>query len=362
MATDMKLIAALGILAVLGGGLYVTTKKQAEEAKSYSFNARAADLPKIEVSDDDIGKINKVVLHKPGKEGAAAVDVTLVKKGDQWRLEQPVDAEANQANVKSMLDNLKTLKVSELIDSNKAEYAKYKVSDDLGFHAVFSKDNAVVLDAYFGENGGRGQMTRIAGKDGVYAIKGYSDYLYNREVKNWRELSLFKFEEVDVEALNIENEKGRFDFTKKDGNWVSKFKGAKGAAGEIKRFDNSKVLDMVRAYRTLSADNVADKGKTAAELGLEKPVATVLFTLKDGAKREVKLGNTAEGTSRWVQVSGKPEFFSISSWAADWAMADEKKFQKADEKDKDKQPPANPHGMPPGMQGMPPGMGEPPPM
>ena len=131
---------------------------------------------------------------------------------------------------------LKTLKVSELIDSNKAEYAKYKVSDDLGFHAVLSKDGAVVLDAYFGENGGRGQMTRIAGKDGVYAIKGYSDYLFNREVKNWRELSLFKFEEVDVESVNIDNEHGSFSFTKKDGNWVSKFKGAKGAAGEIKKF------------------------------------------------------------------------------------------------------------------------------
>ncbi|MFZ5891605.1 MAG: DUF4340 domain-containing protein [Myxococcota bacterium] len=353
--TDTKLVAALAVLAVLGGGLYLTNKKQDEEAKAYSLNARAADLPKIEISDDDVSKINKVVLHKPGKEGAAGVDVTLVKKGEEWRLEQPVDAEANQANVKSMLDNLKTLKVSEVIDPGKADYAKFKVSDDLGFHVTVHKDNAVVLDAFFGDNGGRGQMTRIAGKDGVYAVKGYSDYLYNREVKAWREMSLFKFEEVDVESVNVDNENGSFAFTKKDGNWVSKYKPAKGAGGEIKKFDSGKVLDLIRAYRTLSADNFAEKGKTAADLGLEKPVATVLFTLKDGAKREVKVGSTAEGSSRWVQVSGKNEFFSISSWAADWATADEKKFQKSDEP-KDK-PPASPHGMPPGM---PPGMGAPP--
>ncbi|MGC4090981.1 MAG: DUF4340 domain-containing protein [Polyangiaceae bacterium] len=351
----MKLVAALGILALLGGGLYVTNKKQDEEAKAYSLNARAADLPKIEISDDDAGKVSKVVLHKPGKEGAPGVDVTLVKKGEEWRLEQPVDAEANQANVKSMLDNLKTIKVSEQIDSAKTEYAKYKVSDDTGFHAVFYKDANVLLDAYFGENGGRGQMTRVAGKDGVFAVKGYSDYLYNRDVKAWREMSLFKFEEVDVESVSLDNEHGSFAFSKKDSNWVSKFKG-KGAAGEIKKFDSAKVLDLVRAYRTLSADNFAEKSKTAADLGLEKPAATLVFTLKDGAKREVKVGSTAEGTSRWVQVTGKSEFFSISSWAADWALAEEKKFQKDDEKKAAAPPPGGPGGMPPGMAGMPPGM------
>ena len=350
--TETKLVVALGVLAVLGGGLYMTNKKQAEEAKAYSLNARAADLPKIEVSDDDVSKISKVVLHRPGKEGAAAVDVTLVKKGEDWRLSAPVDAEANQSNVKSMLDNLKSLKVSEVIEPGKADYAKYKVSDDLGFHLQAFKDDKPVLDAYFGDNGGRGQMTRIAGKDGVYAVKGYSDYLYNRDVKAWREMSLFKFEEVDVETVNLDNEHGSFNFTKKDGNWVGKFKPAKGTAGDIKKFDNSKVLDLIRAYRTLSADNFAEKGKTPADVGLEKPAATLVFTLKDGAKREVKVGNTAEGSSRWVEVTGKSEIFSISSWAADWAMAEEKKFQKDDTKKDDK--PATPPGVP-GLPGM--GMG-----
>lgn len=350
--TETKLVVALGVLAVLGGGLYMTNKKQSEEAKAYSLDARAADLPKIELSDDDVAKITKLTLHRPGKEGAAAVDVTLTKKGEEWRVTEPVDAEAMQAHVKSLLDNLKSVKVSEVIDTGKTEYAKYKVSDELGFHVQAFKDDKAVFDVYFGDNGGRGQMTRIAGKDGVYAVKGYSDYLYNRDVKSWRDMQLLKFEEVDVESVNVDNEHGSFSFTKKDGNWVGKYKPTKGVASEIKRFDGSKVLDLIRAYRALSADNYAEKGKTVADVRLDKPVSTVVFTLKDGAKREVKVGNTAEGTSRWVQVTGKDEIFSISSWAADWAMAEEKKFQKEDAKKDDKPaPPAdapsmpNPHGM-----------------
>ncbi|HYP89917.1 MAG TPA: DUF4340 domain-containing protein, partial [Polyangiaceae bacterium] len=261
------------------------------------------------------------------------------------------------ANVKSLLDNLKTLKVSEQIDAANTGYAKYGVSDDKGLHVVINKGAAVVLDARFGENGGRGQMTRFGGKDGVYAVKGYSSYLYARDAKGWRDMTLFKFEEADVTAATIQNEHGTFSFTKDGENWKGKLEKPKGAAESIKDFDDAKVKDFVRAYKTLNADGFADKGKTPADVGLDKPLATLQLTLKDGAKRDVAVGTTAEGTSRWVKVTGSDEIWSISSWAADWAVAEEKKFQKDKDKDKkDAKPPGGMPGMPPGM---PPGMGNP---
>lgn len=343
MATDTKLYVAVGVLVVLGGAVYMTKNKEKAEAERYSLSGRSADLPKIEISEDDSKKINKIAIHKAGKDGGAPTDVTLVKKGEEWRLEQPMDALANQANVKSLLDSLKSIKVSEAIDSGKTEYAKYQVSDELATHVVLSKDNGTVLDAYFGENGGRGQMTRLAGKDGVFAVKGYSDYLFNRDVKGWRDLSLFKFEENDVTTVHIENSNGSFDFARGASDFSGKVKPAKGAAGDIPNFQPSKVSDLIRAYKSLNADNFAEKGKSASDLGLDKPVGSISFTLKDGAKRDVKVGATAEGTSRWAQVSGKDEFFSISSWAADWATADQKKFQKDEPKDDAaKKPPGHP--------------------
>ncbi len=336
MATDTKLYVAVGVLVVLGGAVYMTKNKEKAEAERYSLSARAADLPKVDISEDDAKKVNKIAIHKAGKDGGAPSDITLVKKGEEWRLEQPMDALANQANVKSLLDSLKSIKVSEAIDSGKTEYAKYQVSDELATHVVLSKDNGTVLDAYFGENGGRGQMTRFAGKDGVYAVKGYSDYLFNRDVKGWRDLSLFKFEENDVNAVHVENSIGTFDFTRGASEFSGKMRLAKGGAGEIPKFQPSKVSDLIRAYKSLNADNFAEKGKTASDLGLDKPVGSISFTLKDGAKRDVKIGASSEGSSRWAQVSGKDEFFSISSWAADWATADLKKFQKDEPKDEQK--------------------------
>jgi len=362
MNTETKLYVALGVLGVLGGGLYLQNKKEAESTANHTLGGQAAALPKIDIKDDDIKAIDKIVLNKAGEDGGAPVDIELTKTGEDWKLTKPVDAKANQANVKSLLDNLKALKVSEQIDASTTAYAKYSVSDDKGLHAVFSKGNGVVLDAHFGENGGRGQMTRLAGKDGVFAIKGYSSFLYARDVKGWRDLALFKFEEGDVTAATIQNEHGTFSFTKDGENWKGKFEKPKGSAEAIKDFDDSKVKDFVRAYKALNADGFAEKGKTPADVGLEKPLATLQLTLKDGAKRDVSVGANAEGSSRWVKVSGSNDIWSISSWAADWAMAEEKKFQKEskDKKDKDKKDAGGPPGgMPPGMPGMPPGMGDP---
>jgi Domain of unknown function (DUF4340) len=335
MNTETKLYVALGVLGVLGGGLYLQNKKEAENAARYTLSGQAAALPKLEISEEDTKAIDKIVLNRAGEDGGAAVDIELTRSGEDWKLTKPVDAKANQANVKSLLDNLKTLKVTEQIDSSTASYGKYGLSDDKGLHAVFSKGGATVLDARFGENGGRGQMTRIAGKDGVFAVKGYSSYLYARDAKGWRDLTLFKFEEGDVTGATIQNEHGAFEFTKDGENWKGKYGKPKGTAEAIKDFDDAKVKDLVRAYKGLNADGFAEKGKTPADVGLEKPIATLQLTLKDGAKRDVSVGANAEGSSRWVKVTGSDEIWSISSWAADWATAEQKKFQK-ENKDKDK--------------------------
>ena len=363
LSTENKLYISLGVLAVLGGALFLQNKKDKAEAQSYTLSGQAAQLPKIDLSDDDLKKIDKITISKPAGDAGAPVDVELTKTGEDWKLTKPMEAATNQPNVKSLLDNLKTLKVTELIDASKTAYGKFGLSDDKALHAVFSKGNGVALDVYFGESGGRGQMTRIAGKDGVYAVKGYSSYLYARDVKGWRDLTIFKFEDTQVSNVTIDNEHGSFVFALEGDKWTSKFKkGKDGSAEPIKNFDDSKLKDMLRAYKSLNADNFADKGKSASDVGLDKPVATVTFTLKDGAKREVKVGSTAEGTSRWIKATGSDEIWSISSWAAEWATADEKKFQKSEDKkpgSSDADHP-NAHHFSSGGKGAPPTMTPPP--
>jgi hypothetical protein len=223
MTSDTKLYLAVGVLAVLGGAYYLQTQKRAEETKAHSYAAQTAALPEIKVTDDDIKKIDKVVLETPeekadgDKEKKAAAKHVLVKQGEEWKLDEPVKALANQANVESLLKNLKTLKVKEQITKDPKDFAKYELGDKEAVHATFYKGKDVAYEFWFGKSGGVGQMTRIKGQEGGYAVDGYSSYLYSRDTKGWRDLTIFKFDEKKVKAVELQNEHGMFAFTKDGG-------------------------------------------------------------------------------------------------------------------------------------------------
>ncbi len=336
LTTEKKLYVALGVLAVMGGGLYLQGKKTAEEAASYTREGRQAELPKIAVSEEEAKKIDKVVISKPADgDGGKALEVTLEKKGeDEWELTAPIKYKANDSNVKSLTGSLSKLEVTELIDPSPEAYAKFGVSDDKALHVRFFKGAEAAADLHFGDGGGRGQMTRIAGKEGVFGVKGYSSYMYARDLKGWRDLTIFKFEDKDVVSVDVVNEHGSFAFTKKGDAWTGAHKGPKAAAAKaIERFKASKVEDLLRAYKTLNAADFGDD-KKAEEIGLGEPKATVTIKLKeDKATYALAVGDTAEGSNRWVKRNGSDQIFSISSWAADWATGNVDKFQEDAKKD-----------------------------
>jgi len=351
LSTEHKLYIGLGVVALLGVGIYFQNQQKTEEARAYSAAAAKADLPKIELGEAKTKEIDKIEITAPGDEKATDEEkkkpsrVVLEKKGEQWRLTAPVDAKANESNVKSLLSGLEKLAVKELIAAGTDAYDKLGVSDQKALHAILYKKGEKLGDFWFGETAGRGTMTRITGHDGVYGVDGYSSFTFKRDVRGWRDREIFKFEDDKVKSIDLVNENGSFAFAKVDGKWTAKHKGPKApAAKELERFDVKKVEDLIRAFKALNADDFGD-GKLPADVGLEAPIATLTITLEDGAQRVIKLGANAEGESRWVMAGTSAQIYSISSWAAGWVLAKPDKFQSAadakkdDKKDETPEPP-----------------------
>lgn len=330
MDQQKKLYVALGILVVLGGLLIFQRQGEHKEAMQHSLEGQAANLPKIDVTDEATKTIDRIVIRKPApKEGGGeAEEIELVKTGEEaWSLEKPTKAKANASNVKSLLENLPKLSLTEAISENKDEYERWGVSDEKALHATFFKGQDSVFDVYFGENGSRGQMTRLAKHDGVYAIKGFSKWLYERDAKGWRDKSMLKFDDKEVVKVDVQNKNGLFTFDKAGESWTGKLGKTAAAQKPIDKFQPSKVDDLLRAYKALSAIDFGDD-KQPADVGLDKPEATVTIELKGGTGRHVlKVGKTAEGTNRWAMTNGSDQIYSLSSWSSDWATAGVDKFQ-----------------------------------
>jgi hypothetical protein len=331
LTTEHRIYVALGLLAALGGGVYLTQKDQKAEETKHVVGAASVNLPEMRLPADDVDKITKIEIKNADKGS-----VTLEKVGADWRMKKPVDYPANAANVKTLLDNLKEVKGKEQIDSGSTAFAEYGVDDAKAVKVTLYKGADKGIELFFGKSGGRGQMARKTGQDGVFAVSGYSAYLYTREVKNWRDTTITKFEEDKPTKVEIENENGRFVFTKDGDAWTAKAKGTgkDDKLEKIERFDEAKVKDMLRAFKALAADDFADD-KGDADTGLDKPAAKIVITLKDGEPVKLNVGKTSSGDSRFLRKEGTPQVFTISSWSAGWAVAKTDKFQKADEKKPD---------------------------
>jgi len=334
MDQQKKLYIACGVMVALAGVVFVTRQSEQKDAQKHSLAGQTATLPKLDLTEDAVKSIDRIELVKAGDADAGPKeDIVLVKAGEEdWNLQKPAPAKANASNVKSLLDNLPKLSLSEKITDSKDEYKRWGVSDQKALHATFYKGNDAVFDVYFGENGSRGQMTRLAKQDGVFAIKGFSKWLYDRDAKGWRDKSMFKFDDKDVVKVDIQNKNGEFTFEKAGTGWSSKFakagaKGAAAAAKPIDKFQASKVDDLLRAYKGLSAMDFGD-GKKPEEVGLAAPQATVTIELKGGTGTHIlKLGDTADASNRWASTNGSDQIYTISSWSSDWATADVSKFQ-----------------------------------
>lgn len=346
MDTQGKVVVAGVALALAVGGVVFAQNKQKENAAAHSVGATAADLPKLDLTKEALDKVTKIELKNADKPG-----VTLEKRGEDWFVTKPVEAKANAQNVKSLLENLKDIKVKEAIDKTDAKYGTYELTDDKAVRVMAFEGAKKLVDLRFGKSGSRGQIARIGDEPGAYVTSGYSSYLYTRDASGFRDKSILKFEDANAIAVEITNKNGVFSFSKNDDKWSATFarvgkKGSLEKARPLEKFDEAKIKDMLRAYKSLSAD---DFGDAKSETGLdsaESEGGVVKITLKDGAGEQiVKVGKTSKGSSRYaIKEGGDGTIFTVGSWSADWATADEKKFQKADDKKDDKHKADDGHG------------------
>jgi hypothetical protein len=326
MQTDKKIYIALAVLVVLAGLLYMQSQKSKTDTASHALATSSASLPTVKVPSDDVEKITKLVVKNAEKE-----EVVLEKRDDKWWLVKPIEAIANQQNVKSAVESLKEIKATDVINDTpqaSAMYKDYQLEGDKVVHVSAFKGAEKAFDGYFGKSGSRGQMARFAAAPAILVVSGYSSFQFAREIKAWRNTEITKFEDANVIGVSITNEEGEYSFSKNGDTWAATFN-----KKTIDRFDGDKIKDMLRAYKNLNAEDFAD-GKADADMGLDKPAATVVITLKDNAGTiKLVFGKVSTGTSRFARKEGDKVAVVLGNWASDWAVAKAEKFQKPDPKD-----------------------------
>ncbi len=326
MSRDKLIIAGVVLLGLLGVLVYEQAKKDESEGAP---TASAEATPTVS-APDDVDKISvtngdkpEVVLEKVVAPGAAPVDGGAPE--GKWVLTKPVKADANQQAVKDLLANLKDLKANSQVNIKLDDTVKKDKQLDAAHavHLIAWKGDSKKVDESFGKSGPVGNLTIVTDKpNDVWAVKGYSSYLYAKEPKDFRDKEILKFDDANATGATLTNAHGTFVFAKDaTGKWTGTLNGK-----PIERFDGDKAKDLVRAYKGLAADDFGD-GKSVADTGLDKPAAQVSIRLNDGKTEDILVGPVSTGTNHWAKRPGDDQIYQITNYASDWVLSDASKFQ-----------------------------------
>jgi hypothetical protein len=326
MSRDKLIIIGAVLLGVLGVLVYKQAKR--DESVGHSSEASvdvptlgvSADIDKISITNGDKPEVVLELVADPKGSGADA------GAGGTWVLTKPLNAEANPSAVKDLVANLADLKITSHINLRLDESTRKEKQLDAAHavHVTAWKSGSKKLDAMFGRSGAVGELMVLADKpNDVFAVKGYSSYLYTKDAKDFRNKEILHFDDASAFHVTVTNSHGTFAFNKGgDGKWAGLL-GTK----PIERFEPEKVKDLLRAYKTLSAEDFGD-GKTPGETGLDKPEAVVAFQLNgDPSVVSLDVGKVSTGTNRWARRPGSPNVYQITSYAAEWLTFDASKYQ-----------------------------------
>ena len=347
MNLSPKIYAAVPAI-VIGGGFYLWQLKPGAQV----VESLPEVLPNIALSKADAGRITKIELTSPDANDKSQIRAIAIERENQdWELTFPLKTRASTSKVEALIDNLENLHLWEVIDRGTGLYDQYDLSDAKALHIVAWKGAEKAIDAYCGRTSTHGQFVRLAGKDGIFALVnwgqvGYQGFLYTRDLRSWRETSILRFDEAAAIQVEIANRNGLFLFSRKSDKWEGSFtkRGRNGnlgrPEGEWARFDESKVRDLLRAYRSLSADDFGDEGeKSDSGVDLAEKTGGIV-RIRFGGKASdltIRVGKLANRTTRWaikdsrwaIREGGDGTLYALAPWTAAWATADVTKFEKA---------------------------------
>ncbi len=305
----------IGVGAVLFVGLLALTLWSVNQRDAQPKSE--ADIPSVDIDPEAVTILE---ITRPGSER-----VVLTKTGDVWRVTEPLDADANQNNVKSALTRLGDLRLTRVVATKPDNYERLQVDDANAVRVVVKEGETARAELAVGKYGGGVTMIRVGDRPEVFGASGSLRYAFDRELKAWRDRKVVQLDASTVQSIRYDSPNGRFSFARSGTAWVAE-EGAK----ELGDFDPKQVDGRLSSAARLTASGFAEGDVSPARAGLTEPAASVTMTTsgQDAETVVLELGATTDdGSEHYLWRKGNPTIYLVSSYLAERLQPDAPAFE-----------------------------------
>ncbi len=296
--TTLYLIATFIVLLVVA---YLVFSPTQERTSSYSLSELNLKI--------DSSLVNKIEIIKGEN------SITIEHTGGNWSLISPLHYQANEQSVLSLLSSANKFRVMSLISSNPAKQTLYQVDSLSGTEIKFYDRKGSIISLIVGKMGPSFMETYIrrTGSNDVYLAEGFNTWDINKEVRDWRDKTIFKIEQNSVTQLIFEYAKNKFTLSKLDTlNWMVDQDSA----------NNSTVNSLLTSLSDLKAEDFTDTTVSLPTPQMKLHVTSIETTSL------LLYPMPPDSAKYWVSTSLSPQIFVVSKYTASQFLKQNKDLKK----------------------------------
>ncbi len=225
--------------------------------------------------------------------------VTFSKVNGTWKVTKPVAAEAEQAALDDLVNELAKLRASDWVAEKGADLKPFGLDKPEATWTVTNGDKVVVV-LHLGKSTPDGRVHATTGTTGMVALLGNAQsakVLAEYRVRKPWTLDAFQAETIEIAARDK-----TFTLQKQGAAWADPV-----APGDV--ISTPAITELLGALTALQVERYAvDEAGDPKLFGLEKPEATLTVTFKDGSTRVLAVGGVVGGTNdkqRYARVVDK---------------------------------------------------------
>jgi hypothetical protein len=284
-------IVLLVVLAGLVGYIYYlnrTTPAEGTDTKKAfaSLNADAIEALRIRSADHET--------------------TTVQKSGTDWKVVDPVQADADDNDISGIAGTLATMDVERVVDEAPADVKQYGLDPprvEVEFRTKGQKDFRKIDIGDKTATGGN-VYARLPGEKRVVLLNSSVDPTFNQSTFALREKKILHFDRDKVTGIELASGSTNFAFTRKDMEWTIQ-------RPIMARGEYTTLEGIIERLSTAQMEGiVADSATDLKQYGLDKPDATITI-MTDGAPVTLTLGKT-EKALVYAKDSTRPLIFTVA--------------------------------------------------
>lgn len=224
--------------------------------------------------------VSGVTLTYPDRE------VVLKKTGAGWRLEKPLETEADETTVGNLLGAVVDAELKRTLEGELQPLSTYGLEKPEVTVALTRADGKPVPPIHVGKTSPVGYSTfvRLGDSAEVKLVPSAFYHGMKKEVKDLRNKVIVDFKDEDVQKIEIEGGDAPIEIARDGSSW-------KIEKPQALRADDAELRTFLSSLRSIRAQDFVDAPSSLADYGLDSPRRRISLLLgKDNARKELLVG------------------------------------------------------------------------